>query len=343
MIAQPPPEAFELEEAAPGVWLAQHREPPAYSSNSAIFELEEGLLVVDTQSAPQVAEDLIAQIRGISSKPVRYVVYSHAHFDHVMGTAAYRKAWPGVTVVASRECAQEIAGLEPNWRSGVVDWLWETLEKEARLLAADHNTVAAIRWERRRAYLEQFERVIHGTELVPPDLVFAGELEIRDPFQPLRLISFGRGHSEGDTVVLSPSRGVAATGDMAYDALPFTGVCHPGDWIRSLDRLCGLDFSILLGAHGPVADKECATDRRRYLEELLSLAESAKRDGLTASEFASRISPDQLQTLKGAAGERWASEPRSLVNIPLPGDDPAESFTAAVRQSAAYLFARLAA
>lgn len=334
--------AFDLAEAAPGVWFAQHRDPPAYSSNSAIFELEDGLLVVDTQSAPQVAADLIAQIRRISSKPVRYVVYSHAHFDHVLGTAAYRMAWPGVAVVASRECADEIDRLDPDWRSGVLRWMREMLEREARLLAPDRDSQASARWRGRQAYLAQFGRVIHETDLVLPDLVFTGELEVRDRLQPLHLISFGRAHSDGDTVVLSPSRRVAATGDMVYDALPFTGVCHPADWIRSLDRLCGLDFSILLGAHGPAANKESAIDTRRYLEELLSLAESAKREGLTAAEFAARISPDQLRTLKGAAGARWATEPRALVNIPLPGDDPAGSFAAAVRQSAAYLFARLA-
>lgn len=337
------PGGFELEMAAPGVWLARHRDPPAYSSNSAIFELETGLLVVDTQSAPQVAAGLVSQIREqVSAKPVQYVVYSHAHFDHVLGTEAYRQMWPGVKVVASRECAAEIAGLGAGWLGTVLAWMRETLEAEARLLGPDRTSAAAARWERRRCYLEEFARVMEGANPVPPDLVFEGELEIRDPLQPLRLLSFGRGHSDGDMVVLSPSRRAAATGDLAYDALPFTGVCYPADWIRALDVLHRLDFEVLLGGHGPAAKKECAAGQRRYLQELLTLAERARRDGVSAEEFAARIRPEQLRALDGGLRERWSAEPRALVNVPLPGDDPAQSFAAAVRQSAADLYARLA-
>ncbi len=337
------PGGFELEMAAPGAWLARHREPPAYSSNSAIFELETGLLVVDTQSAPQVAAGLVAQIREqVSAKPVQYVVYSHAHFDHVLGTRAYRERWPGVRVVASRECAAGIAEMGAGWLAGVVAWMRETLEAEAGLLGADRGSAAAARWERRRCYLEEFARVMEGASPVPPDLIFEGEFEIRDPLQPLRLLSFGRGHSGGDAVVFSPSRRAAATGDLAYDALPFTGDCYPADWIRALDGLERLDFEVLLGGHGPVARKDCAAWTRRYLRELLTLAERAARDGVPAEEFAARIVPEELRALEGGLRERWTAEPRSLVNIPSPGDDPARSFTAAVRQSAAGLCARLA-
>jgi cyclase len=65
---------------------------------------KDDVLVVDTHLRPSWARNLIAEIRKITDKPVRYVVDTHWHPDHVQGNQAYLSAlgpglntWPSTT------------------------------------------------------------------------------------------------------------------------------------------------------------------------------------------------------------------------------------------------------
>src|SRR5437867_8466283 len=93
---------FDIEHVADGVYAALARPAAMINSNAAIFVNSEDVLVMDTHSKPSAAAALIAQIRKeITPKPVRYVVNSHFHWDHMQGNSAYRAAFPGAEFVAS--------------------------------------------------------------------------------------------------------------------------------------------------------------------------------------------------------------------------------------------------
>ncbi|MBL8231064.1 MAG: MBL fold metallo-hydrolase, partial [Bryobacterales bacterium] len=93
---------FDIEKVTGGAWLALAKPSILINSNAAIFELSEGLLVVDTHSKPSAAAALVAQIRReVSEKPVRYVVNTHFHYDHAHGNAAYRQLTPRVDILAT--------------------------------------------------------------------------------------------------------------------------------------------------------------------------------------------------------------------------------------------------
>src|SRR6185369_8115055 len=67
------------------------------------------VLVVDSCYLPSTAEEDIAQIRQWTSKPVRYLLNTHWHNDHVQGNAAYADAFPGIAVIAHAETAKLMA------------------------------------------------------------------------------------------------------------------------------------------------------------------------------------------------------------------------------------------
>jgi len=335
---------FTIEPLAQGVWLCQATHPPVFSSNAVVFEQEAGLLVVDTHSSPWVAEGLIAQIgRDLPPKPVQYVVYTHPHFDHILGTAAYRKRWPGVRVIASQSARRTMEEWGAGWHLPLAQWLRATLESEAKLLDPARNSAAAARWQRRRAQVEEYIPAMQGVLPVLPDLSFEGELVLNDRRQPLHLRSLGRAHSEGDIVILSPSRKVIATGDCAYDALPFAGVCFPELWVKALRDLESVEFDRLAGGHGPAADRQCVKERRSYLEELIGLAARAKSEGQTLDQFAEAVSPEKIVSLRNGVGAKYSSEPRSLLAVPPPGVDSVRSFAVAVKENAAHIWQRLGA
>src|SRR5262252_10911858 len=93
---------FDIKPVADGVYAAIAK--PAYkvNCNAVIIFLGESVLVVDTHSKPSAARALIAQIKKLTPKPVKYVVNTHFHYDHYQGNQAYPSSWPaGVEIIAS--------------------------------------------------------------------------------------------------------------------------------------------------------------------------------------------------------------------------------------------------
>src|SRR5258708_13090481 len=101
-------ELFDIKPVADGVYAAIAK--PAYklNCNAAIIILDDSVLVVDTHSKPSAARALIAQIKKLTDKPVRYVVNTHFHWDHYQGNQAYPSSWPpGVETIPPQTTPQK--------------------------------------------------------------------------------------------------------------------------------------------------------------------------------------------------------------------------------------------
>src|SRR5689334_20707114 len=102
MAATTDAQLFDIENVAPGVFLARARAQAEINSNAAIFVNSADVLVVDSHSKPSAAASLIAQIKKeVTPNPVRYVVNSHFHWDHTQGNHAYRAGEPKIDFIAS--------------------------------------------------------------------------------------------------------------------------------------------------------------------------------------------------------------------------------------------------
>lgn len=103
-------------QAAEGVYVFVT--PPygdvGFDGNSVAILSSEGVLVFDTNGTKAAAEAVLAEIRKLTDKPVKYVVNSHWHWDHWYGTEVYTQAFPGVTVVAHENTRALMAGPAPR-------------------------------------------------------------------------------------------------------------------------------------------------------------------------------------------------------------------------------------
>src|ERR1700719_1721483 len=101
---------FRIEKVADGVYAALARPQVLTNCNAAIFVNSQDVLVVDAHSRPSAAASLIAQIRkDITTKPVRYLVNTHFHWDHTQGDEAYRATGSKVEIIASETTKQLLA------------------------------------------------------------------------------------------------------------------------------------------------------------------------------------------------------------------------------------------
>src|SRR6202790_4938496 len=106
---------FTIEKVADGVYAALARPQIMINCNAAVFVNSQDVLVVDAHSKPSAAAALIAQIKKeVTTKPVRYLVNSHFHWDHTQGDAAYKAGGAKVDIIASDTTKQLMPQLSRN-------------------------------------------------------------------------------------------------------------------------------------------------------------------------------------------------------------------------------------
>ncbi|SOZ38621.1 MBL fold metallo-hydrolase [Cupriavidus neocaledonicus] len=190
--------------------------------NSGVVIGDDGVLIVDTTATPAMAQDLIARIRAITDKPIKYVVLSHYHAVRVLGASAYF-AEGAQQIIASR---------------GTYEMIVERGEADMK------------------SEIERFPRLFAGVETVPgltwPTLVFDKEITLFLGQLEVRIAHLGSGHTKGDTVVWLPQQKVLFSGDLVeYDAACYCGDAQLAEWPATLDALQALNPEKLVPGRGP--------------------------------------------------------------------------------------------
>jgi cyclase len=298
---------FELKKVREGVWAAIALSQPVINCNAAVIVLDDGVLVVDSHSKPSAARALIAQIRTITDKPVRFVVNTHFHWDHYQGNEAYPRAWPaGVEVIASgatRE-AIETRGI-PRVKKEIV-----TVPREIERLRASL-AQAASEADRQRldgevrareAYLAE----LRAMQVTLPSMTFDRSLVLHRASRTVQILWLGKGHTDGDVVVYLPQDKVIATGDLLHGWLPYMADSHPYDWIRTLEAAAALDFDDVIGGHGDVMHgKERFALWTRYFRDLLREAGEAYARGETRVEARASVAAALRPAYAAPFGSRF--------------------------------------
>jgi len=93
---------FDIQKLAEGVYAVMRREPAglAVHANNVFIVNDDDVVVVDTSQSLALTKDIIAALRQITPKPVRFVINTHWHDDHYIGNQVYRDAFPGVEFIA---------------------------------------------------------------------------------------------------------------------------------------------------------------------------------------------------------------------------------------------------
>ncbi len=186
--------------------------------NTGIIIGDDGVMVIDTQATPTMAQDVIARIREVTDKPVKYVVLSHYHAVRVLGAAGYEPQ----EIIASQDTYDLIV------ERGEADWKSE-LGRFPRLFN-DAGSVKGLTW---------------------PTMVFKGQLTVFMGKTEVRLLQLGRGHTKGDTVAWLPREKVLFSGDLVeYGATPYTGDAYLEDWPATLDNVEALGPEKLVPGRG---------------------------------------------------------------------------------------------
>jgi quinoprotein relay system zinc metallohydrolase 2 len=190
--------------------------------------------VIDTGGSPREGRRLLAAIRTITQKPIRYVINTHAHPDHVFGNAAF-----------SQEGAVFVG--HPNLRRAL--------------------------FERGPFYINAFRRtmseVLDGVELIAPQHPIADEEELDLGNRIMKLRTWRTAHTDNDLTVLDEATKTLFAGDLVFlQHIPVVDGSLRG-WLAVLPALAAIPAERVIPGHGPAAPWPAAlVDERRYLDRL---------------------------------------------------------------------------
>jgi glyoxylase-like metal-dependent hydrolase (beta-lactamase superfamily II) len=221
-------------------WVRRYHE---WDLNIGVVAGTHGVLVIDTRASAAQAEELLAEIRELTAAPIRWVVNTHAHFDHTFGNGVFKAA--GATVQAHENAAAQLAvrgpALQQHYRDNPgPDPSYPEIPVE---VLAD----------------------VAGTPLVEVDRTFALARVIDLGDRRVELLHLGNGHTAGDVVAVVPDVDVVFAGDLVEEsAAPSYGDdSYPLEWPETIDRLAGMLSATtkVVPGHGAVVDAAFVRDQ----------------------------------------------------------------------------------
>jgi glyoxylase-like metal-dependent hydrolase (beta-lactamase superfamily II) len=215
---------FTLKQVVPGVYAAVAKEQFKVNCNAAVILLDESVLVVDTHSKPSAARALIAQIKTVTDKPVRYVVNTHFHWDHYQGNQAYVGLWPaGIEIISSEAARESIENRGiPRVKRALIDTPKEIAKLQADLAAAT-NPAEKTKIQENLRQDQDYLAELRNMQVMLPSLTFDRSLILHQKTRTVEILFLGRVHTEGDVEVYLPKEKFIATGDMPQGWVPYMG------------------------------------------------------------------------------------------------------------------------
>jgi cyclase len=279
---------FEVRKVGDGVWVAVAA--PAYkvNCNTAIIENDDGVMVVDTHSKPSAARVIVGKLRELTSKPVRYVVNTHFHWDHWHGNEVYPAAYPNAEIVTNQLTREAMVkkGLKR-----IQDHV-RTVPAEIAKLRAEVAAAPSARREKLEGDLRAAEAYLaEVTALKPalPTIAFEQTMKLYRRDREIQLLHLGRAHTEGDVFVYLPKEKIVITGDAVIGWTPFMGDGYPEEWAATLDRLAQLDFTHIVMGHGDVAGRDWLRTFRAYVHDMVEAVRREVATGATLDEVKQRV------------------------------------------------------
>lgn len=226
-----------------------------FDPNCGFVVADDHVVLIDTRPTPRMAREFLAAIRTVTDKPVRYIVLTHYHAVRVMGASVFHDVQ---AIIASQ---------------GTLEWIRTRGQ-------ADFDSEVG-----------RFPRLFAGVEEIPgltiPTVSFEKGMSLWPGGErELRLMTLGRGHSYGDTVVWLPDCRVCFSGDVVENRCGvYAGDAYIRDWAGTLDAVKALRPEVLVPGRGAELQGEAACAAAIDLtKSFLSTLLGAVQEGIANGE-----------------------------------------------------------
>ena len=219
-----------------GALALMTRENEGSIANVGFIIGNDAVAVIDTGGSAREGRKLLAAIRARTGKPIRYIISTHGHPDHIFGHAAF--------------------------------------ENEGAVFVGHRNLPRALAM-RGQFYLDAYRRSMGGelmadVKIIPPTQLVAAEVKLDLGGRRLAIRAWPTAHTDNDVTVLDEESGTLFAGDLVVTKhVPVLDGSILG-WLAVMDELGQIPAKHVLPGHGPPVDdwQAALANQRRYLERL---------------------------------------------------------------------------
>lgn len=231
--------ALPAEKVAPNIELITGKTAAGSQpdGNSVLIDAPDGLIVFDTGRHAEHTRQVLDAARQ-SGKPIRAIINSHWHLDHVGGNVLVRAAYPSADVYATSAIDAALDGFLANYRKQLADVLARP-DLDPRMAESSRAEIALINAGAQLKPTRVVEKSSHMT--------IAG--------RALELYVERAAVTAGDIWLFDPRTRVLIAGDLVTLPAPFFDTACPGRWQTALATLSRKPFSQLIPGHGAVMDR----------------------------------------------------------------------------------------
>ncbi len=255
---------LSVQEVAPGVFVHQGRyelftpRNEGDTSNATFIIGRDGVAVIDTGGSPRVGEELLQAIRARTQLPIKYVINTHMHPDHVFGNVAFEAEKP--TYVGHHKLPRALAN------------------RAERYLAINKELLG--------------DKAFEGTRIIPPTLLVDGTTELDLGDRTLVLQSQKTAHTDNDLTVFDKKTGTLFLGDVLFSKhIPALDGSIRG-WLTLLDQLKSrTDVARVVPGHGPASMEwpKALEAEHRYLATIADEIRALIKQGRTLAEATKEV------------------------------------------------------
>ncbi len=258
--------ALELDQVVEGIYVHQGQHLGIDDdgrddiANIGFIVGDECVAVIDTGGSVALGKQLKQDITAITSKPICYVINTHAHFDHVLGNAAFDN---GTTRYVGHYNLPDV--LEAN-----VEF-----------------------------FLQEFKRELNNSDnaelIIKPELLVEDRLEIDLGNRVLELRAYPPAHTRSDLTIFDRRSGTLWLSDLLFvERIPVWDGSLKG-WLAVLKEIASMEVSYVIPGHGSVSDSLAAAlqPQKDYLTTLLVDTRAMLAEGAFMEEVIDKVGTEE--------------------------------------------------
>jgi len=270
--------------------------------NVAFLVTEEGVLVVDSMSSPNQGKELVAKIQQVTDKPIKYLIYTHHHLDHVLGSQSFPTS---IEIISHKNTLKNmknfILPMMQEYISKRFPQNINELEQKIEKLRAEKSPeleMAEKELEQTREEFEEYKK----TKVIFPEITFEKRSSIHLGDKEVKLFYMGTAHSAGDTIVYFAEEKAVHVGDLLFHNM--IGCLNSGpfsseNWIIILEKVAEMDIEKVIPGHGELTDKKGLLAWAEYLKDLRAEVKKFILEGASLEETKAKLKLPKYQKMSG--------------------------------------------
>ena len=264
--------------------------------NAGIIDNGESTVIFDTFLSPDAADELIRVVKRLNLSPIRYVINSHYHNDHIRGNQSFPS---DVKILSTKITAELIEREEPKSIAAEETYGKVQYRHFDSLFAAYKGDTTARAYQilkMMRAYSAELSVAHEKIRTRVPDTYVVKEASLDGTKRKVRLMEKGKGHTESDMILYLPDDSTLFAGDLVFNEChPYLRDGSPDGWKRILAELELMPVKTVVPGHGDVGGRQSITAMREYIESIETIAQKLKKEGSGKEEITKIQVPERYK------------------------------------------------